>query len=342
MKSYEPPFTITNSIMNEIIEIGELTGKVSATHKLSSNPTLRRANRIRTIHSSLAIEQNGLTLDQVSDVIEGKRILGSPNEIKEVKNAYEAYEIIGDFDPLSIKDLLKAHKILMMDLVRESGTFRSKGVGVYAGDHLIHAGSPPQYVPGLMKDLFQWLKESDIHPLVKSCVFHYEFEFIHPFEDGNGRMGRMWHTLLLSKWRDFFAWLPIETLIHERQEEYYRVLNAANSDGQSTVFEEFMLETIRDSLLEVLKEEKLQKDVGIKDGMNVGINLSETENRIIKILSNNPRYTANEIASELDLTKRQIERGLAKLKEHGIVERRGARRNGYWKITGFINIMIHL
>lgn len=202
--NYKPLFTMTEEITNLVIEIAELTGKISLSDRLSKNPKLRRENRIRSIHSSLAIEQNSLTIDQVSDIIAGKRILGPPQDIREVKNAYEAYEILTTLNPYSVKDLLKAHRIMMADIVKEAGTFRSKGVGVYAGTELIHAGSPPQYVPELMRELFTWLKESKLHPLVKSCIFHYEFEFIHPFADGNGRTGRLWHTLILAKWKEFF------------------------------------------------------------------------------------------------------------------------------------------
>lgn len=180
---YKPPFTMTEEITNLVIDIAEITGKISLTDRLSKNPKLRRENRIRSIHSSLAIEQNSLTIDQVSDVIEGKSVLGPPQDIREVKNAYEAYELLTRLNPYSVKDLLKAHKVMMTDLVNESGTFRNKGAGVYAGTELIHAGTPPQYVPGLMQELFAWLKKSQLHPLIKSCIFHCEFEFIHPFED---------------------------------------------------------------------------------------------------------------------------------------------------------------
>lgn len=253
---YKPPFTMTEEITNLVIEIAELTGKLSLSERLSKNPKLRRENRIHSIHSSLAIEQNSLDFDQVSDIIDGKRVLGPPQDIKEVKNAFEAYEMLTKLNPYSIKDLLKAHKIMMSDLMRESGIFRNKGVGVYAGTELIHAGTPPQYVPELMEGLFLWLKKSKLHPLIKSCIFHYEFEFIHPFADGNGRTDRLWHTLILSKWKEFFIWIPIETMIQEKQEEYYKMLNAANTDGESTVFVEFMLEILHELLEDLEKNEK--------------------------------------------------------------------------------------
>lgn len=315
--NYKPPFTITEKITNLVIEIAELTGQISLSDRLSKNPKLRRENRIRSIHSSLAIEQNSLTVNQVSDIIEGKRVLGPPQDIREVKNAYEAYDLLTGLNPYLVEDLLKAHKVMMTELVKESGTFRSKGVGVYAGTELIHAGTPPQYVPDLMQELFTWLKESKLHPLIKSCIFHYEFEFIHPFADGNGRTGRLWHTLILAKWKEFFLWIPIETIIHERQEEYYRALNAANSDGESTIFVEFMLEVIRDLLLELVENEVSQES-------------KSTEDKILTLLQQNEQYSAKSLSQQLGISERQVQRILRELKENGLIERVGANRNGKW------------
>lgn len=315
--NYKPPFTMTEDITNLVIKIAELTGQISLSDRLSKNPKLRRENRIRSIYSSLAIEQNSLTIDQVSDIIEGKRILGPPQDIREVKNAYEAYELLTRLNPYSVKDLLKAHKTMMADLVKESGTFRSKGVGVYAGTELIHAGTLPQYVPDLIQELFTWLKESQLHPLIKSCIFHYEFEFIHPFSDGNGRVGRLWHTLILAKWKDFFLWIPIETIIHERQEEYYRALNVANSTGESTVFVKFMLEVIFNLLTELAENEIVQG----KDS---------NENRLLTLLRQNGNHSAKSLAGELGISERQVQRVLKILRNAGIIERVGANRNGKW------------
>ena len=296
--NYTPPFTATESITNLVIEIAELTERISLSDRLSRNPKLRRENRIRSIHSSLAIEQNSLTMDQVSDIIDGKRVLGPPQDIREVKNAYEAYELLTRLNPYSIKDLLKAHKVMMSDLVKESGTFRSRGVGVYAGTELIHAGTPPQYVPDLMGQLFTWLKESKLHPLVKSCIFHYEFEFIHPFADGNGRLGRLWHTLILAKWREFFLWIPIETMIHERQDAYYQALNASNAAGESTVFVEFSLKVIRDLLLELSENEAGPEE----------IRQNSTEDKLLALLRQGERHTAKSLALELEISERQVQR----------------------------------
>lgn len=322
LDNYIPPFTTTELITNLVIEIAELTGRISLSDRLSRNPKLRRENRIRSIHSSLAIEQNSLSMDQVSAIIDGKRVLGPPQDIREVKNAYEAYEMLTRLNPYSIKDLLKAHKVMMSDLVKESGTFRSKGVGVYAGTELIHAGTPPQYVPDLMRQLFTWLKESKLHPLIKSCIFHYEFEFIHPFADGNGRLGRLWHTLILAKWREFFIWIPIETMIHERQEAYYRALNASNTAGESTFFVEFSLKVIRDLLSELSEN----------DAEGENLQYDSTEDKLLALLRQDEKHSAKSLASELGISERQVQRILKELKESGIIERIGANRSGKWVI----------
>ncbi|HHV13623.1 MAG TPA: Fic family protein [Clostridiales bacterium] len=314
---------MTEDITNLVIEIGELTGIITLKENMPANPILRRENRIRSIHSSLSIEQNTLTVEQVSNVINGKRVLGPPQDIREVQNAYEAYELLTRLNPYSIKDLLKAHKIMMGDLVKEAGLFRSKGVGVYAGDDLIHAGTPPQYVPELISELFAWLKESSLHPLIRSCIFHYEFEFIHPFSDGNGRIGRLWHTLILSKWKVFFLWLPIETLMKERQEHYYIALNAANTSGESTVFVHFMLCVIRDTLKELVTPptESSQKD-----------DYETNEEKVVLLLSQNGKLSAKSLANEIGISERQVERIVKNLKASGRIQRIGANRSGYWKV----------
>ena len=251
----QPPFTITNGMIEKIAEIAELTGRISAVSQLYKNPTLRQKNRIRTIYSSLAIEQNILTVEQVTAVLNGKHVLAPPKDIEEVKNAYEIYEILDKLDMYSIDDLLKAHGIMMKGLINEAGEFRSNPVGVVDSKtrEVIHFGTLPQYVPELVDKLLMWLKQTDVHPLIKSCVFHYEFELIHPFSDGNGRIGRLWHTLILSKWNSLFAWLPIESMIHKRQQQYYNTINYCNNACESTAFIEFMLEAIRDILLEAIE-----------------------------------------------------------------------------------------
>lgn len=202
--------------MRLVSEISEQVGVV--TTLLGENvpsPMLRKANRIKTIHSSLAIEHNTLSLKQVTDIIDGKHVLGAPDEIQEVKNALQAYQLMSQLDAFKEEDLLRAHELMMLALVDKAGRYRSTGVGVFDGDKCIHMAPSADRVPALMADLFEWVSNTDVHPLVSSCVFHYEFEFIHPFIDGNGRMGRYWQTMLLSRWKGIFAWIPVETIVME-------------------------------------------------------------------------------------------------------------------------------
>ena len=251
MSKYKPPFHVTDRIVSLIAEISEQVGRITVLQEGTMSPRLRRENRIRTIHSSLAIEHNSLSLGQVTAILDGKRVLGNPNEIKEVQNAYEAYEMMLRLDPLSEDDLLKAHMLMMNGLISENGRFRSGGVGVFEGEALVHMAPPAKFVPEHIHNLFVWYEQSELHPLIKSAVFHYEFEFIHPFADGNGRLGRMWHSLLLGNWKELFFWLPMEELIQSRQSEYYETLGAADRQADSAGFVELMLEIIRDSLLEI-------------------------------------------------------------------------------------------
>ena len=253
MRNKKPPFEITNQMIDYVAEIAELVGNLNVTNRLTANPTLRRSNRIRTIHGSLAIEQNTLSLEQVTAVLNGKHVLAPPKDIAEVKNAYEIYERLDELDPYSVDDLLTAHGIMTRGLVEESGMFRTRPVGVVDSEgHVLHFGTLPQYVPDLVMELLEWVKTSEVHMLIRSCVFHYELELIHPFADGNGRVGRLWHTLLLSKWNPVFAWLPVESIIHDRQQEYYDAINTSNDAGESTPFIGFMLSAIKASLIEAI------------------------------------------------------------------------------------------
>ncbi len=251
MSNYKPPFHMTDKMTSLIAEISEQVGRITVLQEEAISPHLRRENRIRTIHSSLAIEHNSLSLEQVTAILDGKRVLGNPNEIKEVQNAYEAYELLLRLNPASVDDLLKAHKLMMNGLMPENGRFRSGGVGVFDGEVLIHMAPPAEFVPEHIHNLFAWYQQSELHPLIKSAIFHYEFEFIHPFADGNGRIGRMWHSLLLGKWKELFFWLPVEELIQSRQKEYYDALGAADAQADSAGFVELILEIIKDSLTEV-------------------------------------------------------------------------------------------
>ena len=307
-KELSPPFKITNEILNFIYEIGELVGKISAEKEFEKNLTLRRENRIKTIYSSLAIEQNTLTLEQVTDVINGKRVLAPPKDIKEVQNAYEIYERLEELNENSVKDLLLAHKIMTSELIKESGRFRSKNAGVYQGDKLIHMGTLPEYIPELINNLFLWLKKSEEHPLIKAAVFHYEFEFIHPFQDGNGRIGRLWYSLILSKWKKFFAWLPIESLVQKYQKEYYISINNSNRDGESTEFILFILKIIKETLIELIE---IQKST---DKNKEKIKL------LIEYLGQNNSINNKEAQNLLDISESAAKRFLNKLVKENILE----------------------
>lgn len=322
---YEPPFHMTEEITNPIVEIGEYVGSISALDSLRRNPVLRRENRIKTIYSSLAIEQNTLSLDQVSDVIEGKKVFGPPRDIREVKNAYEAYEYMSGKDPYDTNNLLYAHKLLMNGLISDAGMFRSGNVGVFAGTQLIHAGTPAGYIPEVMSGLMAWLRQSRYHPLVKSCIFHYVFEFIHPFSDGNGRTGRLWQSLILQRWNRIFAWLPVETLVHENQEEYYRVFQKADNQSDSTVFVQFMLSVIRDALKEVSVNQSTHSDVVT--------NVVTNEDKILSLLRENGHITAKDAARLLGISTRQVQRLLTDLKKRKEIIRHGASKNGYWEVV---------
>ena len=296
MSVHKPPFTITDDITVLVAEISEEIGRISVLQENYAAPHLRRRNRIRTIHSSLAIEHNSLTMDQVTAIIDGKRVLGNPNEIREVRNAYEAYELMLELDPLSADDLLRAHGLMMAGLVPENGRFRSRGVGIFDGDKLLHIAPPAELVPGQIRDLISWYRESRLHPLIKSAVFHYEFEFIHPFADGNGRMGRMWHTLLLGKWKKIFFWLPIEELIQSRQEEYYSALRTADQTADSAGFVALLLEIIRDSLREAAGSTDQVTD-------QVSDQVEDAVSRLIAVLGNET-LSAAEIMKRLGLSHR--------------------------------------
>ena len=331
--SYEPLYTLTNRILISFADISQLVGQISAFDKLSPNPQLRRISRMKSIHSSLAIEANTLTLEQVTAVLDGKRVLAPPKDIHEAQNAYEAYDALSTMDPYSLDDLLTAHKFMMDGLVKDAGCFRAGNVGVFDGEKLIHAGTPARYVPEVMRDLFDWLKRVDIHPLIASCVFHYEFEFIHPFSDGNGRTGRLWHSLLLQNWQSVFAWLPVESLVAQHQQEYYKALeDSGSSGGNSTAFVEFMLDMIEKTLSEAVAS---QSDVGINVGENVGITNEMVRNKehLLDLVRKNPTITMAQMADELKMSQRQVERWIADLKEQGKLVRVGARRNGRWEVN---------
>jgi len=324
-EEYKPPFELTENITNLTIEICQLLKDFQETFNLSRNPRLRKENRIKSIYSSLSIEQNSLTEDQVTAVINGKRVLAPQKDIIEVQNACRAYDEIQFLNPYSVKDLLYTHSILMKDLTFDAGHFRAKGVGIYKGCELIHMGSRPEYIPTFVEQLLKWIKSTKLHPLIKSCIFHYEFEYIHPFSDGNGRIGRLWHTLLLSKWEPLFAWLPIESLVYERQAEYYKALSSSDNEGKATKFIEFMLLVIRDVINE---------NVGINGGINDNdVRIKEKNTHLIlEYIKEHPRDSATKIALNVGLSSRQVERIIANLKKGGHLQRVGSNKTGMWVV----------
>ena len=311
--SYTPPYTITSAALSAVAEIAGLLGRLDATTGLGKAPMLRRENRIKSIHSSLAIENNTLTLEQVTAVIAGKRVLGPPREVQEVKNAFDAYGAMESWNPAASKDLLSAHRILMLSLADEAGRFRSGSVGIVQGKQIVHLAPPAARVPGLMKDLLTWLKRTDAHPLIASSVFHYELEFIHPFNDGNGRIGRLWQTLILSRWNPLFAFLPVESVIRDQQADYYKVLAICDKAGNSTVFIEFLLAAI----LTALHESK-----NFTHSEQVSEQLSEQVKKILQACSTIPR-SKSELLETAGLANAYLnyKRHILPLLESALIER---------------------
>ena len=323
---YTPPFTISSKIIDLISKISEQVGRISSMESSQRHVQLRRENRIRTIHSSLAIENNSLSIEQITAIIDGKRVLGEPKEIQEVKNAVQAYELLLTLDSISEKDLLRAHALMMTDLVSQSGKYRRAGVGIFDGKEVVHLAPPADRVPALMADLFEWLEKSDVHPLVKSCVFHYEFEFIHPFQDGNGRMGRMWQTVILKDWKEVFAWIPVESLVKEHQAEYYKALSASDTKADSTAFIEFMLGLLEATIEEMISSEK---KVTVKVTQKVTVN----QQKILELIKQNPHITQEELTKAVGIARKNIINNMKKLQEAGLLVRHGADKNGWWEVV---------
>lgn len=296
---YKPPFTISNYMLQKVMSITEKVSQISIYNAIERMPILRRNNRILSVHSSLAIEANSFSLNQVRDVINGKQVLGPLKEIQEVKNAYQVYELIDSFDGYNQKDLLGAHKILTTNLIDESGQYRNHGEGVFDGEKLIFMAPPHDLIPKLMNDLFDWLKNDDETPvLIKSCVFHYEFVFIHPFSDGNGRTARLWQNVILSKWNKLFEYMPIESQIKKYQDEYYQAIAKCHSNGDSNIFIEFMLRMIDETLLIVLSTSQKESR-----------NISEQVNKLLDVMDYDIPLSSNEIMKRLGIKSKETLRG---------------------------------
>ncbi len=290
---YEPPFRITNEILNLISDISTKVGQLKHFQDFSTRPQLRKNNRIQSIYSSLAIEANSLTLGQVRDVIAGRTVLGPQQEIQEVKNAYTAYENLDKIDAFSLNDLLKTHAILGKNIIKEAGRLRSGEEGVFSDGKCIFMAPPARLVPTLMEDLFDWMnaQKNELHPLLISAIFHYEFVFIHPFSDGNGRMARLWQTAILMTWQKLFQYIPIENQIHKYQEDYYNAISESHKTGQSTAFITFMLHMIDEVLSDILqRNDTAEYDPYIK--------------KLLSVMEYGCRYTAQELQTLLSLKTR--------------------------------------
>ncbi len=321
---YTPPFTVSSRAINLIARISSQIERYAIRMEQDDKLKLRKANRIKTIHSSLAIEGNTLSEGEVQAILNGKKVVAPLKEIQEVRNAIKTYELYPKLNPFSIQDLLLAHRTMMAGLVDEAGMFRSGGVGVFNGDKPIHIAPPAGKVKGLMNELFGWLERSDDHLLIRSCVFHYEFEFIHPFADGNGRTGRLWQSLILGKLSPIFEHLPVENMVYANQQEYYNAINRSSDLGDSGPFIDFMLEEILDAL--VGHQGKSNAEIAGEMG------LGYQHERVLSYLRADNHTTAAKIAEDLDMSARQIERIIADLKAKGVIRRVGANRNGYWEV----------
>jgi len=328
MSHYEPPFTITPKILDLVSQITEAVTRLELLEPKSISPTLRKVNKIKTITGTLEIEGNTLGFEKVTAILEGKRVVGSTKEIAEVQGAIKVYEMIEDFDYTNIDDILKAHKLLMDKILLKAGTYRLKDVGVGSKDGVVHIAPPSAQVPNLMHNLFDWLQNSDIHPLIKSSVFHYEFEFIHPFIDGNGRIGRLWQSLILYHWKNIFLGIPVESVVKDAQEQYYEALELSGSVGESTPFVEFMLEAILITCEHTLQE---TDNVPLNVPKNVPIKRLD---QIVKLIQKNKNITIEQLATECGVSSKTIKRDMAKLKDESRVKRMGSLKAGYWEVIG--------
>lgn len=349
---YTPPFKITSRILNLVAEISAKIERYAILLEQDTQLRLRKANRIKTIHSSLAIEGNELTEGQVRDIINGRNVVAPMREIQEVKNAIATYDLFPSLYPFNEKDLLLAHKTMMQSLVDNPGRWRTGGVGVFGETGCVHIAPPAERVPALMDDLFEWLKNSDDHLLIRSCVFHYEFEFIHPFIDGNGRTGRLWQSLILSQLHPLFAHLPVENMVYSNQQAYYDAITSSTSAGESTPFIEFMLGEI----LATLSRGEADAITGIVEYVPIKVqgifpnnipnifpnnirskypHVADIVWNVASLLNNTPGASADQIGKAIGISGRMVRNHIATLRNLGIIERIGSNKSGYWKVNRF-------
>ena len=322
MNNYNPPYTITSKILKLTSEISEFIADIKYIDKNYSTLTLRKKNRVRSITGTLQIEGNTFDEEKVTNIINGKTVLGTMREIEEVKGAVKAYDHINNYDYRKEEDLLQAHNFLMGNLLEKAGNYRHTNVGVGGKDGVTHVAPPPNMVPSLMGELFDWLKHTDEHLLVASCVFHYEFEFIHPFSDGNGRIGRLWQTVILKSFKDFFIYIPIESMVRDNQTRYYQALEDAGSLGESTPFVEFMLEIISESLQDYIEESKKSNQKSNQ----------KSDQKILLLMNKNNEITIKEICSKLNMSESGVKKVIKKLKDENKIKRVGSLKAGHWKV----------
>ncbi|MDA3925009.1 MAG: Fic family protein [Kiritimatiellae bacterium] len=315
MKDYQPPYTLNSAILKRVADICELLGRFSESRRVQEI-RLRRINRIRTIQGSLAIEGNTLTEDQISTILDGKPVIAPMREVQEVRNALSVYDQCAEWSPLKEKDLFKAHKLLMFGLVDSPGTYRKRGAGVMGVKEMVHIAPPAANVPHLMKELFGWLKSTEEHPLIVAAVFHYEFEFIHPFEDGNGRMGRLWQMMILRDWNPLFANIPVESIVYANQQGYYKAINVSGGDDGCTPFIEFMLDVITETLVKTQVKTRVKK----------------TPEMILQALKKNSELTLAEVAVAIGKSTSAVERAARKLVKSGRLKYVGPQKGGHWEV----------
>ncbi|MEY2340662.1 Fic family protein [Acidithiobacillus sp. IBUN Pt1247-S3] len=326
--SYKPPFTITADILNLVADISEQVARLNAS-ALNASPQLRKQNRIKTITGTLAIEGNTLTEEQITAIVDGKPVMGSVRELAEVTGAIAAYEALPDYQPANLEHLLSAHALMMADILVNAGEFRSKAVGIHKAGVVHHVAPPAHQVSGLMANLADWLQQAKDHPLISSSVFHYEFEFIHPFSDGNGRMGRLWQTLILSKWHPLFLSLPLESVIKDNQPQYYEALEQADQQADSTPFIHFMLAVIAQTLAQNAPVSAL---ANAPANQIVDVRGLKTPDAIVALLSANPALTRQQLADAIGKDLRTIGRAMAQLQQAGKLQRIGSDKTGHWEV----------
>jgi Fic family protein len=320
--AYLPPYTITSKILAQVSAISELISDIKHIEAKKITPKLRKRNLVRSITGSLQIEGNSFTEEKVTAMLDGKRVLGTVREVEEVRGAIKAYEQIQNYDYKKLPDLLHSHKLMMETLLINAGEFRSGNVGVYGKEGVSHVAPPPYRINELMVDLFDWLGKTKEHPLVVSSIFHYEFEFIHPFSDGNGRIGRLWQSVILIAYKELFSYIPIESIVKENQQAYYDAFEAATTAGESTPFVEFMLENILQSLKQFIKQEAKSDQKSSQ----------KSDQKIIALMRKNNKVTIKEISESTGLSESGVKKIIKKLKDDGTLVRVGSLKGGYWEV----------